>query len=107
MFRNLLWAYIYGGEISETPVAKEIIVALVIAGFFMVLYWGFKRIIFYGINDNVSIAKYGAFVLSISLALTWIIASLNLLGFWSSIIAVVILAFSLIFDLVFLLVTRK
>lgn len=107
MLRNLLWAYIYGGEISGTLILKEIIVAIVVAVFFLVLYFGFKRIIFYGINDNITAAKYGALVMSITLALTWLIASLNLLGFWSSVVAVTLLTFSLIFNLVYLVVTRN
>jgi len=107
MVRNLLWTYVFSGEVSDTLVGKEIIVAIAVAAFFILLYWGFKRMIFYGINDNISVAKYGALVLSISLALTWLIASLNLLGFWSSIIAVVLLAISLMFNLIYLLVTRN
>lgn len=107
MLRNLLWSYIYGGEVSENLVTKEIIVAVCVALFFLGSYFGFKRIIFYGINDDITAAKYGALVMSISLATTWLMSSLNLLGFWSSMISVILLAVSFLFDLVYLLVTRN
>ncbi len=107
MLRTMLWTYLYGGEVYTSLILKEIIVSAVIALLLLCLYWVFKRIIFYGINDDFNHAKYGALVLSVSLALTWLIASLNLLGFWSSIIALALLGFSFMVDMIYLMVTRN
>ena len=106
MLRALLWDYIYGDVPPDTLVIREVVISIAIALFFLILYFGFKRIIFYTINDNSTVASYGALILSVSLALPWLLSSLDLLGFWSSIIALVLFAFSFLSNLVYLLVTR-
>jgi hypothetical protein len=107
MLRALLWAYIYGDVPPDTLVIKEIIVSIAIGVFFLLMYFGFKRIIFYTINPIVTNARYGALILSLSLALPWLLASLDLLGLFSAIIALVIMVFGFIFNLIYLIVTRS
>lgn len=105
MLRSLICG-ILGSDCGDVT-TTEYVIAAVGALFFSLLYFGFKRIIFYSINDSVENAKYGALILSASLAISWVIASLDLLGPFSSIIALVVVALSLVFDLVYLVVTRK
>jgi hypothetical protein len=107
MLRALLWSYIYGDIPPETLMTKEIIISIVIGLFFLILYFGFKRIIFYTINPNITDAKYGAMILSLSFALPWLVGSLDLLGYFSSIIALVIMALGCVIDLIYLFVTRS
>jgi hypothetical protein len=106
MLRALLWAYIYGDVPPDTLVIKEIIVSIAIGVFFLFMYFGFKRIFFYAITPVITSARYAAMTLSLSLALPWFLASLDLLGFWSSVISLVILIFGFIFNIIYLIVTR-
>ena len=106
MIRALLWNYIYGDVPPETLMVKEIIVSIVIGVFFLLMYFGFKRIIFYTINPIITNARYGAVILSMSLALPWLLGSLDLLGFFSSIIALIIMVFGFIFNIIYLIATR-
>jgi hypothetical protein len=107
MLRHYLWSEVYKGKVPATLFWQEIIVTTIIAALLLSLYWALKRAIFFGINDNIKYARMGALILALSLSLAWAIASLNLLGFWSAVIAVGLLAFSFILVMVFLLVTRS
>ncbi|MBV6341511.1 hypothetical protein [Candidatus Magnetobacterium casense] len=106
MFRTFLWETIV--EVSPPLIltTNEYLIAVIVCVFFGLLYFGFTRIIYYLINPQIEHAKYGAIFLSASLMLFWVIASLDLLGFYSTIIALVILVLALIFDMVYLIVTR-
>lgn len=106
MLRDLLWIYLYRGEYSETLVWKEIVVALVIALLLLSLYWVMVRIFFYGINDNIHHAKAGAAVMAGTLAVSWLLAALDLFGFWSSILGLCLLALGVICSLTYLILTR-
>jgi hypothetical protein len=107
MLRHYLWSEIYKAKVPATIFWQEIIVSTIVAVLLLALYWALKRAIFFGINDNIKYARMGALILSLSLSLAWILASLNLMGFWSSVIAIGLLSLSFIFTLVFLLVTRN
>jgi hypothetical protein len=107
MLRHYLWSEVYKGKVPVTLFWQEIIVSLIIAALLLALYWALKRAIFFGINDNIKYARMGALILSLSLSLAWVVASLNLMGFWSSVIGVALLSLSFIFTMVFLLVTRN
>jgi hypothetical protein len=105
--RDLIWQYFYGGELPpQNLISKEIMVSIVIAILFLGLYWIFKLIIFHGINDDIRKARTGAITLSVALSAAWLIASLDLLGLWASVIALVLFVFALFVDLVYLVVTR-
>lgn len=107
MLRHYLWSEVYKGKVPATLFWQEIIVTTIIAALLLALYWALKRAIFFGINDNIKYARMGALILSLSLSLAWVLASLNLLGFWSSVIAMALLSLAFIFTMVFLLITRN
>ncbi|MBF0537424.1 MAG: hypothetical protein HQL03_04125 [Nitrospirae bacterium] len=106
MFRTFLWETIVESYPPLVLTTNEYIVATAFCLFFGLLYFGFKRIIYYSINPHIDHAKYGAIFLSATFMLTWVIASLDLLGSYSTIFALVILVLALIFDMVYLIVTR-
>ncbi|MBF0102832.1 MAG: hypothetical protein HQK77_18170 [Desulfobacterales bacterium] len=107
MFRNLLWLYIYRQDIPLALTWTEIIVSCVIALIFIALYWVFKRLIFFTINDNITNATIGAWLLSLAFSSAWLIASLNVFGFWSAIAALSLFSFLFIVNLIYLFVTRN
>ncbi|MBF0342634.1 MAG: hypothetical protein HQL06_00235 [Nitrospirae bacterium] len=106
MFRIFLWETFVEVSPPLELTTKEILIAIAFSVFFGILYFGLKRIIYHAINSRIDNAKYGALVLSASFILAWDIASLDILGFYSTIIALVILVFALIFDMVYLVLTR-
>jgi hypothetical protein len=105
--RDLLWVYLFGKEPPIALAGKEILTSFLIALFLIALYWVFQKIIFFGINDDARHSRAGAWVFAGSLSLGWLVASLDLLGLWSSIAALVLVAFAIFADLVYLLVTRS
>lgn len=106
MLRDLLWIYLYRGEYSEALAWKEIIVALIVALGLLALYWLLIRVFFYTINDNIHNAKIGAGLLAVVLSLSWLIAALDLLGFWSTILGLCLLGLGVIGCLIYLIATR-
>ncbi|MBF0316951.1 MAG: hypothetical protein HQL04_02165 [Nitrospirae bacterium] len=106
MFRTFLWEVVVETSPPLILTTNEYIIAVAFCVFFGLLYFGFTRLIYHLINPHIEHAKYGAVFLSASLMLAWVIASLDLLGFYSTIIALIILVLALIFDMVYLIVTR-
>jgi hypothetical protein len=66
----------------------------------------FQKIIFYGINESARHSQTGAQILAVVLALGWLLASLDLLGLWTSLLVLLMIVLMLAVDLTFLLVTR-
>lgn len=104
--RDLLWQYMYGGEVPTALSWMEIGIAAAIALLLLALYWVFQKIIFYGISDNARHARTGARVFAVTLAVGWILASLDLLGLWTSLVSFIMVTLVLAVDVTFLLVTR-
>ncbi len=105
--RDLLWQFVYGGVAPTTVVGKEIAVSVVIALLLLSFYWVFQKIIFRGgINKSPRHSRTGARVLAVALATGWLLASLDLLGWWATMAAFVGVSLTFVADLAFLLATR-
>ncbi|MEO5360849.1 MAG: hypothetical protein H7843_10455 [Nitrospirota bacterium] len=106
MLRHLLWSWLYGKIVPTTLTGKEIIISVLVSIVLLALYFVFKRMFFYTINDNIHNARYGAAILAVALSLSWLIASLELFGFRSTVVAVALLLLALLIDIVYLYLTK-
>lgn len=87
MFRNLLFDVLglQGTPETYTFAWQEIVVAIVGAGIFMGLMPVFTRI-YFAMNKNGAPSRVGGWLTSIALAVVWAGITLDVLGFFSTII---------------------
>lgn len=104
--RDLLWRFVYGSEMPDLLTWREILISLGIFVILLALYWPFRKIIFYTINHDARRSRMGAGLLATSLSLCWLITSLDLLGYFSVMISLVLASFLTLVDGIFLVVTR-
>jgi len=84
---------------------KEVLLALVVAGFLVASWLVVRRWCFY-IAQRARPARLGAWMLCTTLALTWLVASLDLFDFRSLGIALVILILGLATGIIYLMTVK-
>ena len=89
-FRDFLWLRWHGQLPSAELTAKEILLALVIGGVLLASWLGVRRLCFY-LAQQARPARLGAWVMCITLAVSWVIASLDLFEYWTFLTALLIL----------------
>ena len=104
--REMLWLYLYGGDTPDSLATKEILSSLGVFVVLFLLYFPLKKIIFYSINPDARRSRLGAILLAGSLAVAWLVSSLDLLGLFSFVFALVIAAVFILVDGTYLLLTR-
>jgi uncharacterized membrane protein len=107
MFRNMLsdMLGLAGSPIPYSYAWQELAIAIVGAVLFAALIPVFTRI-FFAINRNGSPAKIGGIITGLTLALVWAGMTMDLLGFFSTIIFLVLGVIVLIAIVVYELVAK-
>jgi hypothetical protein len=104
--RDLLWMYLYNGEAPQSLMLRELVGAAVACLLLLALYVPLKKIIFYSLNPDAERSRFGAALLTASLIVSWLIASLDLFGLFSLLFALVITTVFFLIDGAYLLLTR-
>jgi hypothetical protein len=103
--RSLIWDLAYDSVAPDVLSGKEIIVAIVIALLLAALYWPLK-LVFFRVTEDIHRSKTAAIVMTGALCVGWLVAALDLLGIWATLIALSLLLVGFLVDIVYLIATR-
>ncbi|MCX5893413.1 MAG: hypothetical protein NTW80_10680 [Deltaproteobacteria bacterium] len=103
--REMLWLQWHGQLPPPELLLKEVLLALLVAGLLLASWLVVRRWCFY-LAQRARPARLGAWILCATLALTWLVASLDLFDFRSLGIALILLILGLATGMIYLMTVK-